>query len=286
VRALPDAGSLLRGLPDGAPPPKLVPPDAAAPPKAGPPDAAIAPKEVPPDAALPALLRLDAMAFVPPPDAPPPAVPVPKRELDALLEHAGEPLAPESCRVTDAATLKRLEEAARALYPKGDSFGALAALGDAPGDHAEEWALRARAQLPNDAARALISAQEAARLCPTYAVAHNLAGNALQKMGKLDQAEEAYERALWEVPAYDPPRFNLGLVQLRRKDPSAVWTFTELVKRRPDYPNVYLVRAQAYLLKGDRQAAIADLEEAVRRNPDSAEAKAALEQMKKAGKKD
>jgi tetratricopeptide (TPR) repeat protein len=184
-----------------------------------------------PDAALPAKLKLDAMAFVPPPDAAPPIAPVPKRELDALLEKAGEPLAPESCRATDAATVKRLEEAARALYPKGDSFGALAALADARGDLAEEWALRARAQLANDAARALVSAEEAARLCPTYAVAHNLAGNALQKMGKLDQAEEAYERALHlnesvgDKVGSSSNYNNLAVIFANRSDPNQAFRY-------------------------------------------------------------
>jgi tetratricopeptide (TPR) repeat protein len=172
-----------------------------------------------------------------------------------------------------------LETAARAIFA-GDAFNARAALAGAPATSAEALALRARAELPDDARQALASAEAAAKLCPEYAVAHNLAGNALQKLGKIDDAEEAYGRALGEVPAYEAPRFNLGLSQLRRKDKGAVWTFTELVKRRPDYPNVYLVRAQAYLQQGKKDEALADLEEATRRQPQSGEAWAALGQLR------
>jgi Tfp pilus assembly protein PilF len=147
-------------------------------------------------------------------------------------------------------------------------------------DSAEAWALRARAELPADATKALASAEEALRLCPKYSVALNVSGNAQQKLGRFELAEDAYSQALWEAASYDAPRFNLGLSQLRRKDPAAVWTFTELIKRRPDYPNARLVRAQAHLQQGHAEEALADLEEEVRVQPRSADAWAALGQLR------
>jgi len=193
-----------------------------------------------------------------------------RKELDELLAKT-EPLAPDSCRAKDAPTVARLLDAARAL---GDNQRekALQILGEHPAASGEAWALLSRAQLATDAEKAQVSAQEALRLCPGYAVAYNLSGNALQKLGNAKPAESAYVLALTAEPMYDAPRFNLGLLQLRQNDVTAVETFTELLRRRPDYPNAYLARAQAHALKGNNDAALADLDEAVRRQPTSAEA--------------
>jgi Tfp pilus assembly protein PilF/predicted Ser/Thr protein kinase len=199
-----------------------------------------------------------------------------RKELDQLLEKA-EPLAPDSCRSRDPMIVARLLDAARALAADRRD-DAVATLGRP--DTSEGWVLLSRAQLASDAGQAAASADEAIRLCPDYAVAHNLSGNALQKLGKSQPAEDAYMRALVAVPMYDAPRFNLGLLQLRRSDPVAVATFTELLRRRPDHPNAHLARAQAYLLQNNHADALVDLDEAVRRDPDSADAWAALAQLR------
>jgi len=101
-----------------------------------------------------------------------------------------------------------------------------------------------------------------------------------KKLGNVKPAENAYVLALTAAPMYDAPRFNLGLLQLRQNDVTALETFTELLRRRPDYPNAYLARAQAYAMKGDNDAALADLDEAVRRQPTSAEAWASLGELR------
>jgi serine/threonine protein kinase/Flp pilus assembly protein TadD len=201
-----------------------------------------------------------------------------RNELDELLEKT-EPLAPDSCRSRDAATLTRLIDAARALAGEQPDK-ALAVLGDNPGASAEAWALLSRAQVTNHADRAESSAAEAVRLCPSYPVAHNVSGNALQKRGKVKEAEDAYVRALTAAPKYDAPRFNLGVLQLRQRDATAIATFTELLRRRPDHPNVHLARAQAYEMVGKLDEALADLEEAVLRQSTSADAWAALGKLR------
>jgi serine/threonine-protein kinase len=207
-----------------------------------------------------------------------------RHELDELLARTG-PLAPDGCRATDLPTVTRLIDAARALADRGGRTTALTILGDNPGPSSEAWALLARAQLAADAGAAEATAAQAAaaqavRLCPGYAVAHDLSGNALQKLGNAQAAEDAYVRALTAAPQYDAPRFNLGLLQLRQHDATAIATFTELLRRRPDHPDAYLARAQAYAMQGMAAQALGDLEEAVRRQPDSAEAWAALGELR------
>jgi tetratricopeptide (TPR) repeat protein len=201
-----------------------------------------------------------------------------RKELDELLAKT-EPLAPDGCRAKDTPTVTRLLDAARALADD-QRDKALQILGEHPGTSSEAWAMLSRAQLATDAEKAQVSASEALRRCPGYAVAYNLSGNALQKLGNVKPAENAYVLALTAAPMYDAPRFNLGLLQLRQNDATAVDTFTELLRRRPDHPNAYLARAQAYALKGDNDAALADLDEAVRRQPSSAEAWAALGELR------
>src|SRR5262249_58457287 len=103
---------------------------------------------------------------------------------------------------------------------------------------------QARDQLKTDGNAALATAEQALKLCPELGDAHNVRGNALQKLGRIDEAESAYLRALSVNPAADAPRFNLGLLQLRRKDASAaVTTFTELLRRHPDNAEAYVARA-------------------------------------------
>jgi serine/threonine protein kinase/Flp pilus assembly protein TadD len=201
-----------------------------------------------------------------------------RKELDELLART-EPLAPENCRTTDAATVTRLLDAARAL---GDNQPdkALQILSLKPGASSEAWALLSRAHLATNAESAQRAALEAERLCEGYAVAYNHSGNALQKLGNLKEAENKYVLALTAAPMYDAPRFNLGLLQLRRNDATAVATFTELLRRRPDYPSAHLARAKAYVLQRNNDAALADLDEAVRSQPTNAEAWAALGELR------
>jgi tetratricopeptide (TPR) repeat protein len=201
-----------------------------------------------------------------------------RKELDELLAKA-EPLAPEKCRANDLATVTRLLDAARALGGN-QRDKALQILGANPGASSEAWALLSRAQLASNAEGAQRAALEATRRCEGYAVAYNLSGNALQKLGNAKAAENAYLLALTAEPMYDAPRFNLGLLQLRQNDATAVATFTELLRRRPVYPNAHLARAQAYALQGNNDAALADLDEAVRQQPKSAEAWATLGELR------
>jgi tetratricopeptide (TPR) repeat protein len=126
----------------------------------------------------------------------------------------------------------------------------------------------ARQALERDAAVAAQHAATAVAKCPAWAAALNIQGNALSAQNKLDEASEAYARALREVPDYDAARFNLGVLQLRRKDAAAIDTFSELLKQKPSYPDVHKSRAQAYLFAKRYREGLSDLEQALKEDPD------------------
>jgi Tfp pilus assembly protein PilF len=129
--------------------------------------------------------------------------------------------------------------------------------------------LNARKQLEADPSAALASIGQALERCPSWAAAHNVRGNVLQRLDQLKEAVAAYREALRLVPDYDAPRFNLGVVQLRRKDPAAIDTFSELIALKPSYPDVYASRAQAYLFAKRYKEGLADLEQAVQQDASS-----------------
>ena len=133
---------------------------------------------------------------------------------------------------------------------------------------AAELVLAARGAMKSDSAHALELADKALQRCPSLAAAHNIRGNALSSMRKLDEASDAYARALQFAPSYEAPRFNLGVLQLRRRDPAAIATFTEILRRKPDEPGALESRAQAYTNEKRYEEAVADLEQAVRHKTD------------------
>jgi len=137
---------------------------------------------------------------------------------------------------------------------------------------AAELVLAARQAVAGDPGQAIAAADQALQKCPSAAAAHNVRGNALQKAGKLEDAGDAYARALQFAPDYDAPRFNLGVIQLRRRDPAAIATFSEILRRKPDDPDAYESRAQAYVNADRYVEAAADLEQALRRKPDDGRA--------------
>jgi len=137
---------------------------------------------------------------------------------------------------------------------------------------AAELVIEARRVSATDAARALEAADQALQKCPSAAAAHNIRGNALQATGKLDAAGDAYARALQFAPDYEAPRFNLGVIQLRRRDPAAIATFSEVLRRKPEDPDAYKSRAQAYANARRYDEAAADLEQALRRKADDGRA--------------
>ncbi len=194
-----------------------------------------------------------------------------------FLQADNEPPWPAKCATLSFVQARDLAAAAASLGSDADRARGLAALRSADGGRAERWMIEARAMLASDPAAAAEAADRAASLCPPSAVAHNLLGNALQKTQQLDRAAQEYKRAIDLEPArpsppYLAPRFNLGLLALRRGDASAALAaFDEIARAQPTYSNVFLVRAEAHRRAGDVAAATADLEQQVKYNPSGAD---------------
>ena len=205
----------------------------------------------------------------------------------AQREH---PATSESGSASGATTTATTDVAARLAAAKAK----LAGFGDpAPPDacptaaaaDAAELVLAARRRMANDPAGALEAAEKALRACPSAAAAHNIRGNALQATNRLDDARDAYARALQFAPDYAAPRSNLGVIQLRNHDPAAIDTFTEVLRRTPDDPEAHMARAQAYAEAKRYDEAVADLEDALHRKADDGRAWLLLAGLREATKK-
>jgi tetratricopeptide (TPR) repeat protein len=81
------------------------------------------------------------------------------------------------------------------------------------------------------------------------------------------------ERAMWQVWSRsgdtDIDRlFAVGVEQLSaRQDELAVKTFSEIVRRRPEFAEGWNKRATVYYLMGEYQKSLADCDEVMKRNP-------------------
>jgi Flp pilus assembly protein TadD len=183
-----------------------------------------------------------------------------------------------ACQTKDEGTLSLLSDALSAMRPAAgtqpDPEKAIALLAGADIGSAERWVMLARAQfLAGDDAGVVDSAHRALDLCPEYAAAHNLVGKAMQRTGRLDEAEAAFRRALASDKEFLAPKFNLALLCLKKGDAdSAITILTTLIERSPDTPHAFLVRAQAHLMAKDFARAEVDLREAARRSPEEVDA--------------
>jgi tetratricopeptide (TPR) repeat protein len=84
---------------------------------------------------------------------------------------------------------------------------------------------------------------------------------------------ELAESAMWQVwsrsgdPTIDR-LFETGLEQMRaRQGEEAVETFSEIIRRRPDFAEGWNKRATVYYLLGEYQKSLADCDEVIKRNP-------------------
>ncbi len=206
-----------------------------------------------------------------PPERPPD--PADLAAIAPFLQTGLEPAFPDSCRTHDGESTHALALAAQDLAPGASAAQrarGLAGLAAVPETSTERWMIAARATLAADAQRAEPASARAVSLCAASAVAQNLRGNTLQMLQQIAPAEAAYAEAARLAPTYLAPRFNLGLLRLRSDDArAALAIFDQVLRANPDYPNIHLVRADAYRRLGDRTQATAELDQQVKSQPEN-----------------
>ena len=89
-------------------------------------------------------------------------------------------------------------------------------------------------------------------------------GNACYALGRHHDAVSAYRTVLGREPVSIEARFNLGLSQLRLRQPEqAVKEFTEALVRSPQLAEAYYQRGNAYDDLGDVEQALSDYSRAI-----------------------
>jgi tetratricopeptide (TPR) repeat protein len=81
------------------------------------------------------------------------------------------------------------------------------------------------------------------------------------------------EHSVWQVWSRSGDReidalFEVGLDQMNRRDAGgAIDTFTDIIRRKPDFAEGWNKRATLYFLVGDYTRSLADCDEVMKRNP-------------------
>jgi protein O-GlcNAc transferase len=131
-------------------------------------------------------------------------------------------------------------------------------------------------QAANPAAAAELF-ERAADIAPANAAAHNNFGEALRRLGRLDEALARLDRALELDAQYAEGHFNRGGV-LRRlgRTEEACAAFERVAALRPSFTEAHLRLGEALNVLGRSEAAIAALQAALALEPELAEAHSSL----------
>jgi Flp pilus assembly protein TadD len=215
-----------------------------------------------------------------PPEVPRPTPAAPDLgPLDALYAARGLPTPNESCRPHDP----ELGAALAAVGPllMGGEAGArrpqdaqararLEAVPEAQRTLGEYWLLVALARSFDGApdAEVLAALSQGQQHCDELPELYNMQGKLLFKAGDVPGAIQAFKRAAAVGEGYGAPRLNLGLAYLEARDlPRAQATFDELISSLSDYAPGYRGRGALHLGQGRAAEAVADLKQAILRDP-------------------
>lgn len=103
---------------------------------------------------------------------------------------------------------------------------------------------------------------------------------AYHRLGKRDMAISLFKKIAIRFPSYEPGIYNLALIYLESDSlPQAIEHFNICIQLKPTEPSTYYQRALAYLRKGSKDLAKADLQNALRLNPDFQDAKNELAKL-------
>ena len=124
-------------------------------------------------------------------------------------------------------------------------------------------------QAQGNAREAFLNFQEALKLDPHNAKAHNNLANLLKAAGDFTGAASHYDAAIREDPLYAEAHDNLAnlMAQLGRAD-NAVRQYREAIRLKPDLAEPHNNLAAALAALGNIDAAIEEYGEAVRLKPD------------------
>jgi tetratricopeptide (TPR) repeat protein len=110
--------------------------------------------------------------------------------------------------------------------------------------------------------------QEAVRLKPDYAEAHNDLGIALGTVGRLDEAVLQFGEALRLKPRYAEAHYNLGLVlSAKGRTDEAIGQFEQALQAKPDYAEAHCHLGLALCQQGRASEGVRQFQEALRLRP-------------------
>lgn len=131
-----------------------------------------------------------------------------------------------------------------------------------------------------DWANAKSALERALALRPEDAEANYGLGMVYAQTDDTEHAHEYLQKALAARPAYPEALNNLGILYLRTRRPEeAEKSFQESIRVAPEYEASYLNLARLYVIQGDKGKARAILEKLQQIHPDSAPARAALQEL-------
>jgi tetratricopeptide (TPR) repeat protein len=120
---------------------------------------------------------------------------------------------------------------------------------------------------------AIVHFQKALEIKPDFAEAHNNLGNFLFQKGQVDEAIVHFQKALEIKPDYAVAHYNLGnaLLKMGHVD-EAIAHFQKALQINPDYAEAHNNLGYALIQKGSVDEAIAHFQKALQINPDYADA--------------
>tara|TARA_B100000767_G_scaffold194021_1_gene181102 strand:- start:416 stop:1789 length:1374 start_codon:yes stop_codon:yes gene_type:complete len=114
---------------------------------------------------------------------------------------------------------------------------------------------------------------KAIALKPDYADAYNNIGNALDDQGKLEQAVEAYNKAIVLKPDYADAYYNMGITLKKQGNlEEAIEAYNKALAIKPDYADAYYNMGITITDQGKLEEAIEAYNKAIAIKPDFADA--------------
>lgn len=134
----------------------------------------------------------------------------------------------------------------------------------------------------NQVAPALMKLKEVITNEPKNSRAYSLLGQALMTQGNIEQAQNAYERAIQLNPDDSENYIGMGLIHVKQGDAKgALANFTMAAQKNPNSPGPFYNLGNLAFAAGQPQAAMNFYQKALQIDPNHAPTKAILAQVAK-----